>query len=152
MRRFRYPLQAILTLRQREEQVAMDHYAICVRDREAARSEVDRSIQIQADVTRNYLERLGTGARVGTLTFDQIGLDYAKQQTISKQRCFKDSEHRVQQALTKLTVARKNREVVEKLLGYRLDDHRRAELREEMMMLDELSARKTASLITSTYG
>jgi flagellar protein FliJ len=143
MKRFRFSLQAVLTVRQRREQTALEHFsrAIAVRQLAIDRlNETKRRCEAAWALSR---ERTAEGAPAAHLA--QLR-DYCRDMEKFQKECelaVAAAQRVVDQKWEKLVAARQAREVVDKLLKRQRERYDRELQREEQKLLDDMASRRT---------
>ncbi len=144
MKPFRLKLQALLTLRQREEQTSLDKYAQTLLARERALQNLS-SVEKQLSETWTLLRSaLAAGSSASALAHAQT---YCRALNQLKDRCqtaLALAQRAVNQALQEMITARKNRETVDKYHKNQRRLYDREFQREEQKLLDDLSTRRLA--------
>jgi flagellar export protein FliJ len=147
MKAFRFTLQAVQTLRHRQEQQAMEIYVHALLAREQA---LDRLETARERIRRNHQEinRL-LAAACAAAHLAQAG---QYERLLEKQQAdlvaaLALAEHRVQAAFQAMLTARQRRKMVENLRAKQLGGHQRAEWREEQKLADDLASRRGRSIL-----
>ena len=142
MKRFRFSLQSLLTLRQRREQMALEHYGRSVSLRQQA-VETLRVARTQWEtVCRVRTTLLSKGAVAGELARAQA---FCRATEESVAQCEQDvlrAQRGVEVSWQKLLEARRAREVVDKYGQRQRESYDRALQHEEQKMLDEMAQRR----------
>jgi len=142
MRRFRFSLQSVLTLRQRREQTALEHYGRAINARQQA---VEALRVARADwetICRVRTTLLAAGTAAGDLARAQAYCR-AMEETVAK--CEQDvhrAQRGVEQSWEKLLEARRAREVVDKVGQRQREVYDREVQHEEQKALDEMAQRR----------
>lgn len=138
MKSFKFSLQALRTLRQREEQAALEEYTQSLMARERALSQLDLARQELALGWGEFHKKLS--ARSAAVELAQI---YAYCQRVDKRQL--ECEHAekvarniVHLAFTQLVSARQAREVIEKFHDAQKRGHDRSLRKQEQKVLDDL--------------
>jgi flagellar FliJ protein len=141
MKRFRFSLQSLLTLRQRREQTALEHYGRAVSARQEA-VEILRAARAEWDtICRVRTTLLAAGAAAGDLARAQ---EYCRAMEETVARCEGDvlrAQREVESSWQKLLEARRAREMVDKYGQRQRESYDRALQREEQKALDEMAQR-----------
>lgn len=151
MKGYRFTLQALLTLRARQEQAAQEVYAqaLAVRQQALQRlGEAQHECQAAQLLSR---ERTAAGAPAAHLA--QIR-EYCRAMDELRQRCTELLEQAQRAAglrLDKLIEARRAREVVEKSQQRQRERYDRELTREEQKLLDELATQRAPVIAGSTF-
>ena len=143
MKRFEFRLQAVLTLRQRAEQEAMEHYGHAIRHREAAAACLRTREEELSDTRRRWLNELSDGCpavqAAQTLAYCHLLEDSRAQ----AERDLAQADARLSQASERMLAARQHREAVENLLQHQRAEHEALVRLEEQKMLDDLVGRRS---------
>jgi flagellar export protein FliJ len=139
MKKFRFSLQAVLTVRQRQEQTALEHFSKAVAARQLATdrlSEAKRECQAAWALSR---ERTAAGApAVHLAQLHDYCHDLEKLQK-ECERVVAAAQVVVDQKWEKLVTARQAREAVDKFLERQRERYDRELQREEQKMFDDVS-------------
>ncbi|MDB6020533.1 MAG: Flagellar export protein FliJ [Pedosphaera sp.] len=146
MKPFHFNLEAVRTLRQRQEQKALEQYAQTLLARQQA---VERLESAQRELDAASLEladRLETGCAAS-----QISQANDYQRVVIKRRdesmiALGAAERRVNASLQAMLAARQQREIVDKFFDKQKATHQRDLARSEQKMLDDLAGRRGNSL------
>ena len=142
MKPFIFSLQAVRTLRQRQEQAALEAFGAAVRARQAA---VDRRQQAERQLaaTHEQLTLLQTeGAAIHHLNQVRGHCAALEQRLTAHHADCARAQTEANAAWEKLQDARQALELVDKLHARRRDQHERQLREEEQKQLDEMSARR----------
>jgi flagellar export protein FliJ len=141
MKRFRFTLQAVLTLRQREEQAAQERYARALLQRQLAAQQLalaeEQLLRAQAD-QRRLLNGASTAAKLATA---HALVRAAGERHDHGVATLQHAERAAQQSLQAMLAARRAREAVERFQSQQRRRHDAATQREEQKLLDEFSRR-----------
>ena len=142
MKRFRFSLQSVLTLRQRREQTALEDYGRAISARQQA-VEALRVARVEWEtVCRVRTTLLASNAVAGDLAQAQA---YCRAMEETVARCELEvlrAQREVEQCWQKLLEARRAREVVDKYGQRQRESYDRALQREEQKALDEMAQRR----------
>lgn len=141
MKRFHFKLQAVLTLRQRAEQLALEQLGAAARVRQSAAAQVTAADMALSEARRRWLHEMADGCPA--LRAAQI-LTWCRELEGRKQQCeeaLRQAELLVGQRQQQLLHARQQREVVEKYQGGQRDLYERELLTEERKLIDDLVQR-----------
>ena len=143
MKSFKFSLQALRTLRQRQEQAALEEYTQSLMARERALSQLELVRQELALGWAEFHKRLT--ARSAAVELAQL---HAYCQTVDKRQM--ECEHAekvarniVRLAFTRLVSARQAREVIEKFHEAQKRRHDRGLRKQEQKVLDDLVQQQT---------
>jgi flagellar export protein FliJ len=147
MKAFHFTLEAVRTLRQRQEQTAMEQYAQTLMARQQA---MDRLAAVERELTASWEElrvRLAEGC-----TASEAAQAHDYQRYLGKRRedcsvALGAAERRVNAALHCMMVARQQREIVDKCCDKQKVRYQREVARGEQKFLDDLGSRSSNSLL-----
>jgi flagellar export protein FliJ len=148
MKAFHFTLEAVRTVRQRQEQKAMEGYAQALLGRQRALENLDaaqRQLNAAYQEMRQKMERGCTAAQAAQMQ--------AFNQSLVKRRdefttALTVAERRVNLALRAMLTARQQRGIVDKYHDKQKLRHQREEIRIEQKHTDELASRRTNSSLT----
>ena len=148
MKAFHFTLEAVRTLRQRNEQKALERYAQALLTRQRAMEKLDAA---QRELDRNTAA-LTTAFQTGStaLKIAQIN-DYQRVLTVRRDEAAKmlgDAERLLNAAHQAMIAARQQREIVDKFFDKQKAHHHRELAQNEQKMLDDLAGRRNNSLFT----
>lgn len=152
MKRFRFSLQAVLTLRQRQEQDAMAEYAAAVAARSLAAAQWQRARhdwEAACDEWRTSLNQPGPAEGLVRGT-GYLQLLQEQQATCAHRLAHADKA--VQKASWKWVQAHRRKDSVDRYQEARMADYRRQCQREEQKQLDELALRPESALLLRPEG
>ena len=142
MKRFRFSLQAVHTLRQRQEQVALEAYSRALRARQLARDRlqaVERELELAWAARRACQSQPAPAARLRAANEFCAFLD---DQRLAAASHLRTAQQAVDAAWKKLVLARQRREAVEKYRQRQWREHQAATQRAEQKWLDEIAQRR----------
>jgi flagellar export protein FliJ len=147
MKQFHFTLESVRTLRQRQEQDAMDQYA---RTLLARRQAVDRLEAVQQKLKAGWQELRQLLARGCEASNAARMHEYHR--SLEKRRddlitALGVAERRVNVALQAMLTARREREIVDKFFDKQKARHQREQVRVEQKFLDDLAGRRLASIL-----
>lgn len=145
MKRFRFTLDAVRTVRQQQEQKAMEAYAASLMAKQQAMrqlEEAERELDSAYQDLRNRMEK-GCDAAAATQAIRH-------QRELVKKRdgctdALSVAERRLNISHQKMLEARQQREVTDKFYDNQKQKYQREELRVEQKLLDELAGRRAVS-------
>lgn len=146
MKAFHFSLEAVRTLRQRQENDALEQYARALMVRQQALTALEA---IRERIQANWVEirRLLAGPWIGSqasqLQDYHCALDRRQQECVAALRV---AERGVQAASHAMLQARQQREIVDTYRDKQLASHQRLAVREEQKMIDEFSGRRNPVL------
>lgn len=141
MKRFRFPLQALLTVRQRHEHEAMERYAQALLHRQQVAEHLDRIQRELSGAWEQLREKMARGCSAAALA--QLRAYSSHLETLRDEytTALGTAERRVHQALQDMLRARREREVVETYGARQKARHDRQRQRQEHWQMDEFAAR-----------
>jgi flagellar export protein FliJ len=146
MKAFRFTLEAVRTLRQRQEQEALETYARAL----LARQQVLESLEdMNQRIVRDYAHM--RQLRAGRCTAAQAAQAQNFHASLEKKRddclaALGQAERQVNAASHAMLAARQQREMVDVYREKQHAVHQRLELREEQKILDEFAIRRVTAL------
>ncbi len=152
MKRFTFTLQAVLTLRQREERDSLEAYAVSLRVRQQAAealSEANRMIESIRSLRLQAGESLATAQAMHQM---QIRSELAQTVRAEAAQRLASAETDLEKRLRQVMLARQRREAVEHCREVQLQEYAKLEAQEENRLLDEFAARKPVGQLTSFHG
>ena len=142
MKPFAFTLQALLTLRQHEEQHALELYAIALGARHLAIAQRETS-RLQLEQLRDELrQQLTTGRSAALIAQTHAYSRLLEIQLLQAEQHLASAEQSVTKALKSMVAARQKREMVETLRDRRLQRHALEARRSEERVQDELASRR----------
>ena len=148
MKAFRFPLEALRTLRRRQEHVAIDRYAQASLARGQA---MEKLAAVQAELNAAWHDlraRLAAGCPAATAA--QAHEFHRSLEKLREERAaaLGLAERRLNAAMQAMLAARQQREVVDKCFDKQKSLHERAQLREEQKLVDDLAWRRANSILS----
>jgi flagellar export protein FliJ len=148
MKAFHFTLEAVRTVRQRQEQKAMEVYAQALLARQKAMEILDaaqRQLNAAYQEARQKMERGCSAAQTAQM--------HVYNQSLARRRdectaALGAAERRVNSTLQTMLAARQQRGIVDKYFDKQKLRHQREELRLEQKFTDELASRRTNSILT----
>lgn len=142
MKRFQFKLQAVLTLRQRAEQAALETYSRSIQARQDAASRLAQAEMALSDARRQWLHELADGCpavrAAQSLQFCRLLEDRKREADQAVHAADQHLHHASQEMLA----ARQQREAVEKFLARQRERHERLLREEERRLIDDLIGRR----------
>ncbi len=138
MKRFQFSLQALLTVRRRQEQTALEQFAQAAAARQLA---IDRLSEVKRECEAAWTlrrERATTGAPAVQLAQLHDYCRVLEQLQKNCERAVKEAQRTVDLKWEKLLAARQAREAVDKFLERQRQRYDRELQREEQKMLDDM--------------
>jgi flagellar export protein FliJ len=147
MKSFRFTLEALGTLRQRQEQKAMEQYAQSLIARRQAVDGLEAAEHDLSACWQDWRDRLAGGCAAA-----EAAQAHAYQRSLAQRRdecalALETAERRVNAALHGMLLARQQREIVDKCFDKQKARHRREEARGEQKFLDDLAGRRGSSIL-----
>ncbi len=142
MKRFEFKLQAVLTLRQRAEQAALEKYSRSIQHRQGAAERLAETEMELCEARRQWLNALADGcpaARAAQLLEFCHLLEERKKQ---REQTLHLAEVDLGQSSQKMLLARQQREAVEKFLDRQREQYDRRLRHEEHKMIEDLTQRR----------
>jgi flagellar export protein FliJ len=146
MKAFRFTLEAVRTLRQRQEQEALENYARALLTRQQILNllaEIDQRISRDFTQMRQLLAGRCTAAQAAQAQSFHASLQKKRDECVS---ALGQSERRVNAASHAMLAARRQREMVDVYREKQQTVHERLLLREEQKILDEFAIRRVTAL------
>jgi flagellar export protein FliJ len=138
MKKFHFSLQALQTLRERQEQVALREYSQSLQAWEQARNRVS-AIQQQLETAWAQMRQSASGNCAATeLDRLQTYCQAVERKKQASEYAAKAAQNKAGQAYTRLLAARQARAVVEKFFERQKHRHEREQKRHEQRLLDEM--------------
>lgn len=146
MKHFRFTLEAVSIVRQRQEQKAVELYAHTLANQQKAREALEKAeremeraqAELRGQLTRGCQAQQAAQAAAYQQSLSQHGHDCAA--------AFETAERRVNAAFKAFLHARRQREMVDKCFDKQLARHRRDLARGEQRFLDDLAGRRASSI------
>lgn len=139
MKRFRFTLQALLTVRQRQEQTALESYAAALADRQRALDRL-RDAQRQCEEAWGLSrQRITAGAPAAHLAQLEEFCEAVEDLRRFCLAAVEETQRVVDARLQKLLAARQAREAVDKFREHQRERYDRELTRAEQKTLDELA-------------
>jgi flagellar FliJ protein len=142
MKRFEFKLQAVLTLRQRAEQAALEKYGRAIQSRQAAAERLAAADMELSESRRLWLNALADGCPAAQAAQTQAfcrGLEESRRQL---DEALHVADVELQRSSQHMLLARQHREAVEKYLERQRDEYDRLLRIEERKMLDDILSRR----------
>jgi len=142
MKKFQFKLQAVLTLRQREEQTALEAYSRAMQQRQAAG---DRLAEVERDLSesrRQWLNALADGCPAVRAVQLQAFCHSLETHRQEREQAVHRADIELNQTSHRLLLARQQRESVERYLERQRAEHERQLRIEERKLIDDLVGRR----------
>jgi flagellar export protein FliJ len=146
MKAFRFTLEAVRTIRQRQENEALEFYARALLARQHALDSLEAIHRLIGDDfarTRQLLALGCTAAQAAQAQNYHRSLERMREDAVA---ALEQAERRVKAASQAMLTARQQREIVDIYREKQQAVHQRAELREEQKTLDEFANRRVNPL------
>jgi flagellar export protein FliJ len=142
MKAFRFTLEAVQTLRHRQEQQAMEIYVHALLARQQVLDRLE-AVQDQIRLNQQEMKRLLAAACAAS----QLAQASQYERALEKQQAEQIlalalAERRVQNTFQAMLAARQRNKMIENLRAGQHARHQRAEWREEQKLLDDLASRR----------
>jgi flagellar export protein FliJ len=147
MKPFHFTLESVRTLRQRQEQEAMEHYA---RTLLARRLAVERLEAVQQQLSAGWQELRQLLARGCEAASAARMNEYHRSLEKRRDDCVMAlgvAERRVNASFQAMLAARRGREIVDKCFDKQKVRHQREQVKVEQKFLDDLAGRRSASIL-----
>lgn len=142
MKRFQFKLQAVLTLRQRAEQTALEHYSRAMLARHAAMARLTEAERELSRAWKDLRQRMTGGCPAGEAQQRQQFCHLLDDRRRQCEQALSQAEVQLNQAFQKMLLCRQDREVIEQYLADQRQQHDRALLAEERKILEDLARRR----------
>ena len=142
MKRFSFKLQAVLTLRQRVEQAALERYGRAMQQRQAAIKRLSEVEMQLSDSRRCWLNALGDGCPAAQAAQMVAYCKSLEEQRMKGEEAVHLAEAQVTQASVQMILARQQREAVEKYFTRQRANHEQLVRIEERKLMDDLIGRR----------
>jgi len=152
MKAFRFTLQAVRTLRQRQEQLAMENYAAALRSQQKAEAALAETQQALARGRHQSRNLLADGAPAAQIVQLQVYCRFLEVRCREREEALKQAGEATRQVWQRWLEARRRREVVDKFYDRQREQYARACQREEQKNLDDLSGRRPMMITLSPVG
>jgi flagellar export protein FliJ len=142
MKRFRFSLKAVLTLRQRQERLALETYSQTLTRRHEAQgrlTSVERDLENAWTELREYQQG---DASAYELAAASNFCEFQDERRLQAVEALRDAQKAVDAAWKQLVFARQRREAVEKYRQRQHAVHRHTAQCEDQKLLDELAQRR----------
>lgn len=138
MKKFRFSLQALLTVRQQAEQTALESYSRALTARQEAR---DRLLNAERELTEGWndlTQELAHGSPAAKISLSQTWCQVLEQRQQHALRLLQEAEAALQKAHQAMLGARQDREAVESYQDNQRRRYDRELQREEQKTIDDL--------------
>ena len=147
MKSFRFSLQAVLTLRQRQERFALEAYAAALLARHQAVERV-KAIDLELAAAWNILRRQqDTGCSAAEMAQAREFSESLSRRRNAASTALMSAERGVNLSLQNLLEARRQREIVDACHDKQKLVHQREQARQENRLLDDLAGRRFTPLL-----
>ncbi|MSU61733.1 MAG: hypothetical protein EXS31_04945 [Pedosphaera sp.] len=150
MKSFRFSLQALLTLRQRQENIAQEEYARTLRSQRSAESSLDQADRAMTAGWAALSQMVENGCTVADITRQR---DYCRLLAEQRDDAIKGVEVaklHAKLAMQLMLDARRQRELVDKTRDKQHDRHLRLVQVAEHKFNDEMAARRVMPMLSLT--
>jgi len=146
MKAFRFTLEAVRTLRQRQEHQALEEYIRALLARQQALSSLEAIDQIIGRDFAQMRKLLSGGCTAAQAAQAQNYHFYLEQKRDQGAAALGEAERQVNEASKAMLAARQQREMVEVYREKQQAQHQRLEIREEQKFMDEFAIRRVTAL------
>jgi flagellar export protein FliJ len=147
MKSFRFTLEAVRVVRQRQEQNAMENYARTLLARQQAMERLDAVQQQMHAGWQEFRDLLARGCAAGTAARLQLCLRALERRREDHVAALGLAERHVNAAMTAMLAARQQREIVDRCFEKQKTSHQREQLRGEQKFLDDLASHRRSSIL-----
>jgi flagellar export protein FliJ len=152
MKRFRFTLEALRILRQRQEQDALEVYAKALLERQKAQDHLQQLKRQQAELEEETRREMSAGCQVHRLRQRQVFHESLRLGIRAQEQKLSLAEMGVQRAMQALVQAKQRREAVDNAHDRQKTAHGKQALREEAAMLDELAQRQLGESLRGQFA
>jgi flagellar export protein FliJ len=150
MKAFRFTLEAVQTLRHRQEQQALENYARALLARHQALEQLD-AIRERIHRNQQELSQLLTAGCAAARAAQASQYQRSLEKTLAERATtLALADRRAGAALQAMLLARQQLQTVENYRDKQLARHRREETREDQKLLDDLASRRARSIFAWT--
>jgi flagellar export protein FliJ len=147
MKTFRFSLQAVLTVRQREEHFALEQYAQALLTRQQALDHLAVEERELAAIRQDMRDLLQAGVAAGSILRSQVFCQSLASRRDLAAEALSNAERAVQSTLQSMLEARRRREVVESCRNKQRVRHTRQCHYQEDRHHDELASRRQPQIL-----
>lgn len=145
MKKFRFTLDAVRIVRQREEKTALEAYSAALLARQKALDRLEHIRLQQAEAAEETRQEMSAGCTSGRLRQRQSFHESLRATLREAEGKFAQAEAAQQVAMQRLVQAKQGREAVDKAFERQKAGHQKQVLIEEAHLLDELAQRQLPS-------
>lgn len=138
MKKFRFTLQALLTVRQQAEQKALESYSRALAARQEAHQRLLAANRELAQASDDLARELAEGAPAARASLSRAWCQVLETRQQHAARSLQEAEAALQQAHRSMLATRQDREAVENFQDQQHQRYDRQLLREEQKVLDDL--------------
>jgi len=143
MKRFEFKLQAVLTLRQRSEQAALEKYGRAIQARQAAADQLSAMDFELCEARRSWLNALADGC-AAVRAAQMLGYCHLLEERKGHcEQALHLADVELNQASQKMLYARQQREAVENVMARQRERHDHDLRDEERKLIDDLVSRRS---------
>lgn len=142
MKKFRFTLDAVRVVRQREEKNALEAYSAALLARQKALDRLEEIRLQQAQAAEETRQEMSAGCTSGRLRQRQSFHESLRVTLREAEVRFAQAEVVQQNAMQRLVQAKQGREAVEKAFDRQKSSHQKLAMLEEAHLLDELAQRQ----------
>jgi flagellar export protein FliJ len=144
-----FTLQALLTLREQQEQKALQEYGRALTAQERAVSNLQSVREHLEDARKQFQHRMIEGCRANELWQLQTWCDSIERRVVELEHTAQTARNNARLAFSHLLAARHATGIIQKLCEEQQRRHRREQRRHEQKALDDLSHRRNMILMMS---
>ncbi len=142
MKRFEFRLQAVLTLRQRAEQVALEVFGAAIRRREEAAAKLQQHDMQLSETRRQWLNEMADGCPAIRAAQTLAFCHSIDERRVEAEKHLQQADVELAQASQRMLGARQQREAVENLLRRQREAHDLQARLADQRLIDDLAHRR----------
>jgi flagellar FliJ protein len=152
MKRFKFSLESLLVLRQREEQAALEEYSRALLERDRAMSRVAAAETELAQTWSALRNEMADGCPAAKIAYARSYCREVEETKTQCERALQQAELKLNQANRKMVLALQSREAVEKFRDRQREGYDREMRREEQKLIDDLVSSRLAQSLAMQAG
>jgi flagellar export protein FliJ len=138
----------LLTVRQRQERLAMERYSEALQSRQRAVTALATADQVRVQASELLKQRLSSGMQAAEAMREQAHYKVLESKRDAAQHALTVAENGIPAALKAMLTARQQREAVEECITRQRERHQRDQQNQERKLLDELALRRRGPVQT----